>query len=411
MDWSDIRIQGDRLHASLQRMAEIGATPGGGVTRLALSDEDRAGRELLRQWMTEAGLSVRVDDLGNMVGRRDGREDLPPVQLGSHCDSVRLGGRFDGVLGVLGALEVVRTLNDHGIVTRHPIEVINWTNEEGVRFEPAMLASGVVTGRFTREYAYDRKDADGLRFEDELRRIGYLGEEANRPGRAAAYLELHIEQGPVLEDAGVPVGAVEGIVGITWMEVTVTGQSDHAGPSPMRLRRDPLVAAARIIDAVDRLARGQDDVAVGTVGRVRVEPNTINTIPGRVVFSVDLRHPDPATLEAMVERFRQQVAEIAEAGKVEATVDRFWTSEATPFAPEVVQAVQEAIDALGLPNKRLWSGAGHDAKYVADVSPAGMIFVRSQGGLSHAEKEYSTPEDIEAGVNVLLGATLRLSGA
>src|SRR5690606_21087081 len=254
-------------------------------------------------------------------------------------------------------------------------------------------------------------DADGLRFEDELRRIGYLGEEANRPGRAAAYLELHIEQGPVLEDAGVPVGAVEGIVGITWMEVTVTGQSDHAGPSPMRLRRDPLVAAARIIDAVDRLARGQDDVAVGTVGRVRVEPNTINTIPGRVVFSVDLRHPDPATLEAMVERFRQQVAEIAEAGKVEATVDRFWTSEATPFAPEVVQAVQEAIDALGLPNKRLWSGAGHDAKYVADVSPAGMIFVRSQGGLSHAEKEYSTPEDIEAGVNVLLGATLRLAGA
>ncbi|MDI3340422.1 MAG: Zn-dependent hydrolase [Sphaerobacter sp.] len=404
-----LRVRADRLHESLRRLAEIGATPGGGVTRLALSDEDRAGRELLRQWMTEAGLTVRVDDFGNMVGRRPGREDLPPVQLGSHCDSVRNGGRYDGALGVLGALEVVRTLNDHGITTRHPIEVINWTNEEGVRFEPALLASGGVTGRFSREYVYGRTDAEGRRFEDELRRIGYLGDEANRPARAAAYLELHIEQGPVLEDAGVPVGVVEGIVGITWMEVTVIGQSDHAGPSPMRLRRDPLVAAARIIDAVDRLVRAQDDVAVGTVGRMKVEPNTINTIPGRVIFSVDLRHPDPATLDAMVERFRQEVDAITAAGGVSATVDRFWTSEATPFAPQVVQAVQAAVDALGLPHRRLWSGAGHDAKYVADVSPAGMIFVRSQGGLSHCEQEYSTSEDIEAGANVLLNAALRLA--
>ncbi|MDP9469226.1 MAG: M20 family metallo-hydrolase [Chloroflexota bacterium] len=403
------RIDAAWLHGRLAELAQIGATPGGGVTRLALSDEDRAGRDLLQAWMEDAGLAVRVDDLGNMVGRREGREPVAPVLLGSHIDSVRRGGRFDGPLGVLGALAAVRALNTAGIGTRRPIEVVNWTNEEGVRFEPAMLASGVVSGRFDRAYAYDRAARDGLRFEDELRRIGYLGREEDRPGQAAAYLELHVEQGPVLEDAGVPVGVVEGIVGITWLNVTVEGQADHAGPSPMRLRRDALVAASRLVAAVDRLARETDEVAVGTVGRLVPEPNVINTVPGRVVMSADFRHPGPATLDGMVDRFREEAEQVSAESGVSVTVDRFWTSEATPFDARVVGEIAAACQALGLPEHRLWSGAGHDAKYLADRGPAGMIFVRSRGGLSHCEEEFSEPGDIEAGANVLLLAALRLA--
>jgi N-carbamoyl-L-amino-acid hydrolase len=405
-----MRINGDRLNDTLQQLARIGATPGGGVTRLALSDEDRAGRDLIKQWFAEAGLTVGVDDLGNMTGRRGGAEDGPPVLLGSHCDSVVRGGRYDGALGVLAALEVVRALNDQGIETRRPIAVVNWTNEEGVRFEPAMTCSGAVAGRFSREYVYDRTDRQGLRFADELRRIGYLGDESARPLPAAAYLELHVEQGPVLEAAGLPVGVVGGIVGITWLEVVMEGQADHAGPSPMHLRRDALAAAARVISGVERLAKEQDEIAVATVGRLAVEPNVINTIPGRVTFSVDFRHPDPAVLERQVERLETLVAEVSRETGVAGAVRRFWTSEPTPFAPDVVAAVRTACRDLGLAYGELWSGAGHDAKYVADVCPSAMIFVRSRGGLSHCEAEYSTPEDIEAGANVLLGATLALAG-
>ena len=403
-----LRVNAPRLHADLAALAAIGATPGGGVTRLALTDEDRAGRDLLRDWMDEAGLTVRVDDFGTMTGRRAGSAEGPAVLLASHIDSVRQGGRYDGALGVLAALEVVRTLSDHGVATRRPIEVVNWTNEEGVRFEPAMTASGATAGRFTRAYVYDRTDRAGLRFEDELRRIGYLGEEANRPGPAAAYLELHVEQGPVLEDAGAPVGVVEGIVGITWSEVTVIGHADHAGPSPMPLRRDALAAAARLIVGAERFAR-ETSGAVGTIGRLAVEPNTINTIPGRAVFSVDFRHRDPAVLDKLVTRLEALAALEADLRGVDIAVDRFWTSEPTPFAPEVVAAVQAAADGLDIPAGRLWSGAGHDAKYAQEVCPAGMIFVRSQNGLSHSEREFSTPEDIEAGANVLLHAALALA--
>ena len=402
------RVNAPRLHASLAALAEIGSTPGGGVTRLALSDEDRAGRDLLRGWMEEAGLAVRVDDFGTMTGRRSGREDGPAVLLASHIDSVRQGGRYDGPLGVLAALEVARTLNDHGVETRRPIEVVNWTNEEGVRFEPAMTASGAVAGRFERGYVYGRTDRDGTRFEDELRRIGYLGDEANRPGPAAAYLELHIEQGPVLEDAGVAVGVVEGIVGITWSEVTVSGHADHAGPSPMPLRRDALAAAARLIVGAERFAR-ETSGAVGTVGRIAVEPNSINTIPGKAVFSVDFRHRDPRILDKLVARLEAMAALEADLRGVEIAVDRFWTSEPTPFAPEVVSAVSAAAEELGVPTRRLWSGAGHDAKYAQDICPAGMIFVRSKDGLSHSEAEFSSPEDIEAGANVLLHAARALA--
>ncbi len=405
-----IQIDGNRLNATLQELATIGATPGGGVTRLTLSDEDKAARELLAKWMTEAGLDVRVDDLGNMSGIRPGTEDAPPVYMGSHIDTVVRGGRFDGALGVMGALEVVRTLNDHGIQTRLPVGIVNWTNEEGVRFEPATLASGVVAGAFTRDYAYGLADRNGAIFGDELERIGYKGEEANRPLPASAYLELHIEQGPVLEAAGKPVGVVGGIVGIVWNEVVVTGQSDHAGPSPMPLRKDALMAASGMIASIEKLALDRDDVAVATVGRIKVEPDTINTIPGKAVFSVDFRHPDGETIEHLCRELGRLAETVARNRGVEVTVERIWTSDPTPFDPVVVEAIRSGCQRLGLPYDELWSGAGHDAKHLADLVPSGMIFVRSQGGVSHAEIEHSTPEDITAGGNVLLQAALSLAG-
>ncbi|MGI8475831.1 MAG: allantoate amidohydrolase [Thermomicrobiales bacterium] len=404
------RVNGERLNGRLRELAEIGATAAGGVTRLALSDEDRAGRDRLRGWMAAAGLRVAVDDLGNMVGHRPGEVDAPPVLLGSHIDSVVRGGRYDGALGVLAALEVVETLNDAGVTTRLPLAVVNWTNEEGVRFEPAMICAGAVSGRFSREYVHDRTDRAGLRFGDELRRIGHLGEEANRPLPASAYLELHIEQGPVLEAAGAAVGVVGGIVGITWSEVVLEGQSDHAGPSPMGSRRDALAAAARVITGVERLGRERDEIAVATVGRIQAEPNVIKTIPGRVTIGVDFRHPRPEVLEAQVAALEALVARVSAETGVQGTVRRFWTSEPTPFARPAIDAIAAAAAELGLPRHDLWSGAGHDAKYLADVCPAGMIFIRSQGGLSHCEQEFSTPADIEAGANVLLGAALALAG-
>lgn len=403
------RINGERLNQSLTDLARIGATPGGGVTRLALSDEDADGRRQLREWMEQAGLEVSIDDLGNMTGLRQGKERGDPVVLASHCDTVVRGGRYDGALGVLGGLEVIRALNDGGVQTRRPIALVNWTNEEGVRFEPAMQAAGAVAGRFTREYVYERTDRSGLRFIDELRRIGFEGAAEHRPKPAAA-LELHIEQGPVLEAAGVPVGVVGGIVGITWIEVVLEGQTDHAGPSPMHLRHDALAAAAKIISGVEQLARDCDETAVSTVGRLQIEPNIINTIPGRAVFSVDFRHREPAVLERQVAALEDLVARVCRERGVNGAVRRFWTSEPTPFDANVVGAVAEAVAELGLPRFDLWSGAGHDSKYVAEICPAGMIFVRSQGGLSHCETEYSTPEDIAAGADVLLGAALRLAG-
>ena len=404
-----LHVNAQRLHDRLRDLAQVGATAGGGVTRLALTDEDRAGRDLLVSWLRAAGLSVRFDDFGNIVGRREGAGG-DSVLFGSHIDTVRRGGRYDGALGVLGALEVIETLNDRGITTQRPIELVNWTNEEGVRFEPAMTCSGAVFGRFERDYIYDRQDRDGMRFEDELRRIGYLGDASNRPSRASAYLELHIEQGPVLEEAGVPVGVVEGIVGITWSEVTWSGQADHAGPSPMRLRRDAIGAAARLVTAVEEIALRDEDPAVATVGRIVAEPNVINTIPGKVVMSVDFRNLNGAKLDGMVAELEAAVSDISTRTGVEGGVNRFWTSEPTPFAPEIVAAVEEACIRLDLPVHRLWSGAGHDAKYAADGTAAGMIFVRSQGGLSHSEAEFSDPADIEAGANVLLNATCALAG-
>ncbi len=401
-------VDRERLLASVDSYATIGATPGGGVTRLALSEEDRAVRERFRADVEAAGASVRLDDIGNIVARRSGREDLPPIQVGSHLDSVRNGGRFDGVLGVLGGLEVLRALDTAGHVTRRPIEVIDWTNEEGVRFEPAMMGSGVAYGVFERDWADDRLDRDGTRFGDALDAIGERGDIANRPAPGAAYLELHIEQGPVMDDAGVAVGIVEGILGITWINVVIEGQADHAGPSPMALRRDALAAAAEVISMVEALAVESGPPVVGTVGRLAPEPGLINVVPGRVEMSVDLRHMEDDELDALVETFTERAEAIAKRRGVEIAIDRFWTIAPTPFDPHVVAAI---ADSAGPEAMRLWSGAGHDAKYAADAEPAGMIFVRSRGGLSHCEEELSEPDEIVAGVATLLRTVLALDEA
>jgi beta-ureidopropionase / N-carbamoyl-L-amino-acid hydrolase len=406
---SGAAVNGDRLWSSLMAMAEIGKTTGGGVRRLALTDEDRAARDRLTEWLTGAGLTVRIDDLGNMYGRRAGSDAAAaPVVFGSHLDTVPTGGRFDGVLGVLGALEVVRALNDAGVRTRAPLDVVNWTNEEGARFAPAMLASGVVCGRFTCEEAYAARDSNGCTFGDELARIGYRGDASNRLRACAAYLEYHVEQGPVLERAGMQVGVVEGIEGISWNRVEVTGRAAHAGPTPMADRRDALVAAARLVlllrDGAERLPGAR-----ATVGRLDVSPNTVNVVPGRVEMTLDVRSPRDAGLDAALAAADRAGARVAELDRVEVRRTEFWRSPATPFSVTVMNAVAGAAQRRGFSAKRLWAGAGHDAKYMADRYPAGMIFVPSKDGLSHNEAEWTPPEDCARGAAVLLDAVVALA--
>lgn len=405
-----VEIDSARLWAALMAMAEIGATPAGGVRRLALSDEDRRARDLLVRWLQEAGCRVRVDDLGNVYGRRDGSDAAAvPVVFGSHLDTVPTGGRFDGALGVLAALEVVRALGDAGVTTRRPLEVVCWTNEEGVRFAPAMLASGVVCGQFTRDEAYAARDAEGRTFGEELRRIGYCGEAGHRLREAAAYVELHVEQGPVLEGAGAQIGVVEGIEGISWNRVEVTGQAAHAGPTPLGNRRDALVAAARIVLGLRALAERTPGVRA-TVGRVEVSPNAVNVVPGAARLLADLRAPSAEALERAAAGLREACAEASRSDGVEVRAEEFWRSPPTRFAAPVIDAVARAAEARGYTARRLWAGAGHDAKYMADRWPAGMVFVPSAGGLSHNEREWTSPEDCARGAEVLLGAVLHLAG-
>jgi beta-ureidopropionase / N-carbamoyl-L-amino-acid hydrolase len=408
MNTQDLRVKAERLHTSIETMARIGATENGGVTRLALSEEDRQARDLLWQWMIEAGMTVKVDDFGNMTGRREGTEELPPIMSGSHLDSVRRGGKWDGALGVLGPLEVVRLLNEHDIQTSHPIEIVNFTSEEGSRFEPAMIASGAVAGVFSPEFVHSRKGPDGISFGDALKAIGYAGEPENRPVNGAAFIELHNEQNPILDDANLPVGVVEGIRGITWWEVTVTGEANN-GPTPMSHRRDALAAAAEIVTGVRQIALETGDGATGLVGRIRNEPDLVNVVPARVVFSVDFRHQDLYVIEQMIDRMRGLISEVEQSHGVEINAERLWLSEPTPFDSGIVDTVDQACQSAGIPSMRLWSGPGHDAKYMASVCPTGMIFVRSDRGKSHAEDEYSAPADVEASVNALLHSLLSLA--
>src|SRR5579864_4544698 len=362
----NLQVNGERLWASLIELAQIGATAKGGVCRLAASDLDGAARRLFIRWCEEAGCTVTVDRIGNIFARREGRNpELPPVIAGSHLDTQPTGGKFDGAYGVMAGLEVVRSLNDLGYETEAPIEVVAWTNEEGSRFSPAMVGSGVFTGVFALDAALATRDntAPDLTLGSELQRIGFAGSEPVGGRKAAAYFEAHIEQGPILEAAGLPVGIVTGAQGQRWYEITVSGQEAHAGPTPMPRRRDALVGAARMIDAVNRIGHAHAPHACATVGFAQVSPNSRNTIPGKVFFTVDFRHPEDATLSAMDRVLRDDCARIAAAGGLAVEVNEFWYFPPTPFDRDCVGAVRAAAAGAGYAHMDIISGAGHDAVY------------------------------------------------
>jgi N-carbamoyl-L-amino-acid hydrolase len=412
MKLKNLKVNGDRLWDSLMEMAKIGPGVAGGNCRLALSDFDREGRDLFVRWCQEAGCSITVDKMGNIFARRPGSDpSLPPVTTGSHLDTQPTGGKFDGVFGVLAGLEVVRTLNDNEIETAAPIEVAVWTNEEGSRFAPAMVASGVFAGVFDLDYGHSRADVDGKTIGDELKRIGYLGEETPGAHPIRAFFEAHIEQGPILEAEKKTIGVVTGAQGQRWFEVTLTGSESHAGTTPMNRRRDALVAAARLVQAVNEIALAHPPHAVSTVGMMQVSPNSRNTIPGSVFLTVDLRHPDDHTLSAMEAELRAACAEICGPAKIDADVDMIWYSPPIVFDKDCVGAVKQAAGTAGYGNMEIISGAGHDACYISRVAPTAMIFVPCEEGVSHNESESATPEDLAAGCNVLLYAMLERASA
>jgi len=411
----NLTVNGERLWASLMELAQIGATPKGGVCRLAAGDLDGEARRLFIRWCEAAGCTVTVDRIGNIFARRPGRNPaLPPVMTGSHLDTQPTGGKFDGAYGVMAGLEVVRTLNDLRYETEAPVEIVAWTNEEGSRFSPAMVGSGAFAGVFELESALATADnnAPEVTLGAELRRIGFAGEAPVGEHPVAAYFEAHIEQGPILEAAGLPIGVVTGAQGQRWYEITVTGQEAHAGPTPMPRRRDALVGAARMIDAVNRIGHAHAPYACATVGFIQSSPNSRNTIPGRVFFTVDFRHPDNDVLTAMDRELRAACAAAAGTQALDAEVKEFWYFPPTPFDERLVGAVRAAAAAQHLPYQDIVSGAGHDAVYMARIAPTAMIFVPCVGGISHNEIEDAKPDDLTAGCAVLLNAILdRADGA
>ncbi len=411
MNPSSLRINGQRLWDSLMELARIGATARGGVCRLALSDLDRQGRDLVTRWGREAGLAITVDRIGNVFMRRPGRNDaLPPVMAGSHIDTQPTGGKFDGNYGVLAGLEVVRTLNDHGLATEAPVEVAFWTNEEGSRFVPVMMGSGVFAGAFTLEYAYAAKDADGRTVRDELARIGYVGDEEPGAHPIGAYFEAHIEQGPVLEDAGATIGVVDGVLGIRWFDCTVTGMEAHAGPTPMALRKDALQVATHLMQEVVASAHRHAPHGRGTVGMVQVHPNSRNVIPGQVRFSIDLRNASDELVDRQAAEVKACADRLSRETGLPIRIDLVSSYPAQKFDRECVQAVARAAQRLGYSHMPAVSGAGHDAVYAARLAPTGMIFIPCKDGISHNEIEDAKPEHVEAGCNVLLQVMLEGAG-
>ena len=407
MALQNLTIDGRRLWDTLMETAKIGGTAKGGICRLTLTDLDRQVRDWFKAQCEAVGCTVTIDDMGNMFARRPGKSHaLPPIAMGSHLDTQPTGGKFDGTLGVLAALEAMRTLHETGYETNAAIEIVNWTNEEGSRFAPAMLASGVFAGVFTRDYAYARADRDGKTFGEELARIGYQGEQKSGTRKFSALFELHIEQGPILEDEGRMIGVVRGVQGMRWYEVTVIGQEAHTGATPMRLRKNALLGAARMIERIDAIARAHAPDAVGSVGLIENKPNSRNVIPGEVFFTVDFRHPDETTLDAMETEFRSSLAEILNPLRLTYSEKCIWNSPAVKFAPELIECVRIAAEKAGFQSRDMISGAGHDACYVARVAPTTMIFVPCRGGISHNEVEWSSPEQCAAGAQVLLNAVL-----
>ena len=402
-----LRINGPRLWDSLMELAQIGATPKGGVCRLTLTDLDRQGRDLVSRWAREAGMSVTIDQIGNGFLRRPGRNNaLPPVVTGSHIDTQPTGGKFDGNYGVLAGLEVVRTLNDANIQTDAAIEVAWWTNEEGSRFVPVMMGSGVFAQAFTLEHAYAATDTEGKTVKGELARIGYIGEQVPGDHPMGCYFETHIEQGPVLEDHDITIGVVTGVLGIRWYDCVVTGMEAHAGPTPMALRKDALQVATHLMQEVVACAHRHPPHGRGTVGMVSVHPNSRNVIPGRVKFSIDLRNADDALCALMDADIRAVAARLSAESGLPIEITPVSAYPAQPFHPEMVSAVAQAAQALGYSHMPVVSGAGHDAVYMARLAPAGMIFIPCKDGISHNEIEDAQPAHIAAGCNVLLHAML-----
>jgi N-carbamoyl-L-amino-acid hydrolase len=400
-------IDAERLWGELMETAAIGGTPKGGICRLTLTDLDRQVRDWFKARAEALGCTVTVDDMGVMFARRPGqRADLPPIAMGSHLDTQPTGGKFDGVLGVLGALEALRTLVQAGYETFAPIEVVNWTNEEGSRFAPAMVASGVFAGAFTRDWADANKDREGVTFGAALDGIGYRGGERCGQHPLSGFFELHIEQGPILEAEDKEIGIVTGVQGMRWYEVTVTGESAHTGATPMRLRKNALLGAARLTERINAIAERHAPDALGAVGLMEVRPNSRNVVPGEVFFCVDFRHPQAAVLDELEAEFTKSLNEICDPLGLAVTSTRIWDQPPVHFDAACVASVRRAAELSGFSTRDIISGAGHDAAYVSRVAPTSMIFVPCRGGISHNEAEFTAKEQCAAGAQVLLQAVL-----
>ncbi|MEO8669505.1 MAG: Zn-dependent hydrolase [Bauldia sp.] len=403
----NLRINGQRLWDSLMEMAKIGPGVRGGNNRQTLTDSDRDGRLLFRKWCEAAGMTVAVDSMGTMFAHRKGEDDsLPPVMIGSHLDTQPTGGKYDGVLGVLGALEVVRTMNDLGIKTKHPVEVVNWTNEEGTRYAPAMMASAVFAGVITQDYAYGRADAKGLKFGDELERIGFKGSEPVGQRKLKALFELHIEQGPILEIEGKDIGVVTHGQGLWWLQVTLTGKEAHTGSTPMAMRKNAGLGMARITEMVHHIAMEHQPAAVGAIGHVDVYPNSRNVIPGKVVFTVDFRSPDRETLDRMKAKLESAAPATAKDLGLDIAIEPVGHFDPVTFDANCVATVRKAAERLGYTHRDIVSGAGHDACWVNRIAPTSMIMCPCVDGLSHNEDEDIKQEWSTAGANVLFHAVL-----
>lgn len=403
----NLRINSARLWDSLMQMAQVGPGIAGGNNRQTVTDADAEGRALFKSWCDAAGLTMGLDRMGNMFMRREGTDaQALPVYIGSHLDTQPTGGKYDGVLGVLGGLEVIRTMNDRGIRTKHPVVVTNWTNEEGARFAPAMLASGVFAGIHSLDYAYARKDLEGKSFGEELARIGWVGDEEVGARKMQAYFELHIEQGPILEAEKKTIGVVTHCQGLWWLEFTLTGKEAHTGSTPMGMRVNAGLAMARIIEMVQEVAMAAQPDAVGGVGQVNFSPNSRNVLPGTVIFTVDIRSPDQAKLDGMRAEIERRAAAICDDLKVGCAVEAVGHFDPVTFTPELVERVRAAAEKLGYPHRNIISGAGHDACWTAKVAPTTMVMCPCVDGLSHNEAEEISPEWAAAGADVLLHAVL-----
>ena len=400
-------INPNRLWRRLMDMSKIGATPAGWCNRQALTDEDRDGRDLFCQWARDAGCHIEIDRMGNIFARRPGQHaDLAPIIAGSHLDTQPTGGKFDGVYGVLAALEVIETLNDADIQTMRPIEAVVWTNEEGARFSPAMIGSGVFAGEFDLEFGLSANDKQGISIGEELKRIGYAGNRLCEAVPIHAAFEVHIEQGPILEAAGNTIGVVNGVQGMRWYDVILEGQPVHAGPTPMESRRDPFRALHLIVSELYQLAGQYSPEARVTFGDIRAEPGARNTVPATLILSVDLRHPDEVQLDKMESTFNLIVDKASDTAGVQGRIEAEWHSPAVVFDAACISAVRQAAKTLHYSHQDIVSGAGHDSVYVSRVAPTAMIFVPCKDGISHNEAESAEPEDLAAGANVLLHAVL-----